>query len=370
MLHCRFFFLLFILSFTGKAQDGIGYFYDYTNRLNIFEQGVPHEIESSAVVSPLLGNNYMAYVDEKKSFILYYGTYKLTLEEFPPSLAISNPHSLVYKTQKRLMYCEKGEKRLLSKFAGDVMAGDSLVVWSSDLDGSIMAFFNGEIITVEPAVSSRTINDGKIGENIFAYNNLSYDFKIFYNGQVYPTESSRITNYACGKDIVAFQDNYKNNFSVFYKGAITVISEKIVKEYVVCNELVAFLDENDNFFIYYKGHLTKIDSSAPDYFFGKDNIFCYSYQSALKIIYEGKIYTETNIEQRNITIGSNSVLYTTNVDKARYFYKGKTISNFYVQQPFTKELHGDLPVFRYGDNTIAFLFGGAMFEYGARNRAD
>jgi hypothetical protein len=366
---CRFLFFISMLLFPAlavKAQDGIGYYFDNSNRLNVFDHAVTHELESQSVSDPAMGNDYMAYVDEKRSFILYYGSDKKTLEEIPPALVIPTDYALVYKTQRRLMICEKGEKKLLSKFAGDVFADDSIVVWNSELDGSIMAYSEGEISTVEAAVSSVAIKEGKTGANIFAYNDLNYDFKIYYKGKSYATEGTRITNYGCGKDIVAFQDNYKNTFNVFYKGETKVISEKIVKQFVVCNELVAFVDENDNFFIYYQDHLVKIDTYAPDYFFGKDNIFCYSYQSLLKIVYEGKITVEKNIERRNIMLGSNSVLYTTSIDKARYFYKGKVISNFYVQQPFTRELHGDLPVFTYGDNTIAFLFNEQLSEYGAR----
>ncbi|MCW3070112.1 MAG: hypothetical protein JWO44_2 [Bacteroidetes bacterium] len=368
-MKCRqllLFSLLFISISAAQAQDGIGYYFDNTNHLNVFDHGVSHEIASLSVSDPLFGCDYMAYTDEKNSFMLYYASDKLTLEERPPSFAVATDYSLVYKTQKRLMICEKGEKKLLSKFAGDVFADDSIVVWKSEFDGSIMAYSDGEVVTVEPSVSAQVIRDGKTGVNLFAYNDLNYDFKIYYKGEVNATGGTRITSYACGKDIVAFQDNFRNNFSVFYKGETKVISEKIVKDFVVCNELVAFIDENDNFFIYYQGRLVKIDSYAPEYFFGKDNILCYSYQSQLKIVYQGKITVENNIDRPNILLGSNSVLYTTSIGKARYFYKGKIISNFYVQQPFTKELRNDLPVFTYGDNTIAFLYNEIIAEYGAR----
>jgi len=358
--------LLLIFFSAAQAQDGTGYYFDNTNHLNVFEHGVPHEIASQSVSDPLFGCDYMAYTDEKNSFMLYYASDKRTLEERSPSFAVATDYALVYKTQKRLMICEKGEKKLLSKFAGDVFADDSIVVWQSEFDGSIMAYADGETVTVEPAVSSQVIRDGKTGVNLFAYNDLNYDFKIYYKGEVHATGGTRVTRYACGKDIVAFQDNFRNNFTVFYKGETKVISEKIVKDFVVCNELVAFVDENDNFFIYYKGRLLKIDTYAPEYFFGKDNILCYSYQSQLKIVYEGKITVEQNVERQNITAGSNAVLYTTNSGKPAYFYKGRIISNFYVPRPFTKELHNDLPVFTYGDNTIAFLFNEMIFEYGAR----
>jgi hypothetical protein len=270
--------------------------------------------------------------------------------------------------QQRLMICEAGQKKQLSRFVSTFFASDSIVIWQSQPDYNIMAYENGITKIVEPAtLSTNVITDGKIGKNIFAYNNLNLDFKIYYKNKIYETGSSQITDYACGRDIVAFIDNYKNTLNVFYKGETKVISTQLIKSYSVSDGLVAFMDAANNFYIYYNGALTLIDSYAPDYYITQNNILYYSYNSELKIVYEGKIFTDNLIEPQTILTGINTMLYATsgsNIPKC--FYKGKFIDRFYVQRPYTMELNGDLPIFRYGNNTIAFLYNGKMYEYGTR----
>jgi hypothetical protein len=347
-----------------RAQEGIGYFHDYTNHLNVFEKGGASDIESGPVRNIQTGLDYLAYVNESNSLVLYYDHQKKTIEEFPPAQIIATPYFLVYKTQQRLMICEKGEKKLLSGSAGNFYANDSIVIWQSLVTFNMMAYYKGKINVFEFSTSSNVINDGKAGPNIFAFSEADYDFKIYFNDTVYETGSSRVINYQCGRDIVAFTDVYANTFNVFYNGKTQELSNKIIKDFKVCNEAVAFVDADNNFCIFYKGTLTKIDSYAPDYYYVKNNVIYYSYNSVLRMIYNGKISKDQYAQPFEIMAGFNSLLYSTaGTNIPRFFYKGKIISNFYVPRPYTMGLSGDLPVFRY-DKTIAFLYDGRLYEYG------
>jgi hypothetical protein len=344
----------------------MGYFYDYTNHLNVFSNGSASDIESSKVTNIQAGVNYISYVDSKNSFVVYDGREKHTLEEFAPTKISATPYTLVYKSRNRLMIFEEGTKKMLSKFAGEYYASDSMIIWQSLSDLNLMAYYRGKSKVVEFSVSTNVINDGKIGSNIFAFNTVANDFMIYYNNKVFETGGSRISDYQCGQDIVAFTDIYKNTLNVFYKGEIRTISNKIPKSFIVSNETVSFVDADDNFNIYYRGGLTKIDSYAPQFYNAKDNVIYYSYNSALKAIYEGKIFTDQLIEEANIIPGRNSLLYFTQSNTPVYFYKGKKNKTFYIPKPYTMELNGDLPVFYYGNN-IAFLYDGRIFEYGNNN---
>ena len=359
--------LLFLLAFSyfSKAQEGIGYFYDYTNHLNVFDKGTTYDIENSRVTNIKTGLDYLAYIDSKNSLEVYYNGDKTTLEEFPPTTMVATPHALIYKSRNRLMVFENGRKRLLSKFAGDYYADDSIVIWQSQTDLNIMAYRNGEIKVVELSVSTSVINDCKIGPGIFAFNTVSYDFMIYYNDQVYETGSSRISDYECGRDVVAFTDVYNNTFNVFYKGNIKTISTKLPKNFMVSDETVVFIDADDNFNIYYKGALTKIDSYGPEYFYTVNNVIYYCYNSRLKMIYDGKISTDQLIRKENIIAGRNSLLYSTESNTPIFYYRGKISPGLYVPKPYQMELHGDLPVFIYG-NTMAFYYNGKMEEFGIR----
>lgn len=358
-------FLLFIQISVLFAQDGLGYYNDYANNFYVFDKGIERQVEHNPVTDIRVGNNYISYTDSKLSFIYYYNGEKQILEENIPNSVQATPTALVYKMQQRLMICEKGEKKLLSIYADSFYASDSIVIWQDLPSLNYMAYEKGEIKTIIKATSFSVINDYKIGNNIMAFNDLNFNLKIYFKGKIYDTGNTRIANYDCAHNIVAFVDEYKNTFNVFYNGEFKVLSKEIIKEYHVSNDMVSFADSKDNFFIFYDGTLTKIDSRAPDYFFAKNNIMYYSYNSELKIIYEGEIYTESLISQQSIIAGNNSLLFYSNINSPKYFYKGKVIDNFYVEKPYIMELKQDLPVFRYG-YSIGFLYNGKIHEYGVR----
>ncbi|OFZ01721.1 MAG: hypothetical protein A3K10_02895 [Bacteroidetes bacterium RIFCSPLOWO2_12_FULL_31_6] len=348
------------------SQDGQGYYHDYTNNFYVFDKGIERQVESNRVSNILTGNNYVAFFDPKLSFVYYYNGEKQVLEENIPNQIVATPTALVYKMQERLMICENGEKKLLARKAETFFATDSLIIWQALPSLDFMAYENGETKTIVTAINSSVINDFKVGSNIMAFNDLNYDLNIFFKGQLFNTNNSRVTSYACAHNIVAFLDEYKNTFSVFYNGSIKILSKEIIKEYAVSNDLVAYVDAKDNFYIFYDGVLTKIDSRSPDYFSGKGNVFYYSYSSELKIVYQGEIYSDQLVDQQSIIIGENSLLYYSNINRPKYFYKGKIIDNFYVQKPYAMELKQDLPVFKY-NNTIGFLYNGKIHEFAVRS---
>lgn len=360
------FFLLTHISVLF-AQDGIGYYNDYSNNFYVFDKGIERQAEYGPVTDILTGNNYISYRDSKLSFIYYYNGEKQVLEENTPNSVQATPTALVYKMQLRLMICENGEKKLLSKNADSYLASDSIVVWQEWPSMDYKAYENGKINTVIKATNSDSvIKDYKVGNNIMAFNDLNYNLKIYFKGKIYDTNSNRITSYECAHNTVAYVDEYNNTFNVFSNGEFKVLSKEIIKQYYVSNDMVSFVDAKDNFYIFYDGTLTKIDSRSPDYFFAKGNILYYSYNSELKIIYDGEIYTQSLVAQQSIKAGNNSLLFFINAIKPIYFYKGKMIDNFYVQRPYTMELKQDLPTFKY-NNSVGFLYNGKIYEYAVRS---
>ncbi|MBA3971433.1 MAG: hypothetical protein H0X46_04700 [Bacteroidetes bacterium] len=358
--------ILICLS-AAIAQNGVGFYYDYTKNFHVFDKGNDIQLESTPVNNIKTGNDYLTYLDQKSSFIYYFDGQKQILEENPPNKTIAIPSAIVYKMEQRLMICEKGQKKLLARNVDFFYADDSIIVWQEIPSKDIKVYENGKVQTMISAISSEVINDLKTGKNIIAYNDLNFDLNIFYKGKNYNTEVNRVTNYKCGNGIVAYLDSYKNTFNAFYNGEFKVLSKTIIKNYFVANNMIAFVDANDNFMIFYDGAITKIDSRSPDFFYTQNNILYYSYNSELKIIYAGEILTERLIPQQNIIPGYESILFYNTSNIPFYFYKGKVIDNFYVQRPFTVSLNMDLPIFRYGENTIGFFYNGKIYEYYTRS---
>ncbi len=348
------------------AQTGLGVYHDYMNNFHVFDNGVEYQIESNPVTDVKIGNDYIAYTDSKKSFVSYYKGQTVVLEENLPNKVIATPNALVYQMQQRLMICEKGEKKMLSRNTDKFTAGDSIIIWQALPSMNYMSYENNEIKTIIYAVNSNVINDYKVGNNIMAFTDLDFNLKIYFKGKTYDTESTRINSYECGHNIVAFIDEFKNTFNVFYNGELKVISKEIIEDFKVSNDMVAFVDAKENFCIFYEGAITKIDSRKPDYYFARGNILYYSFDSELKFIYNGDIYSEPLIDRKNILSGNNSLLYFSNINRPKYFYKGTIFDSFYVQKPYTMNLNQDLPVFKY-NNTIGFLFNGKIYEFNSRS---
>ena len=360
-----FFLFFFIRISVSFSQNGMGYYYDYSNHFFVFDNGIERQLEGEPVTEIRTGNNYITYTDSKLSFIYYYNGEKQVLEENIPNKVVATSTAIVYRMQQRLMICEKGEKKLLSRNTDLFVANDSIIIWQALPSLDYMCYENGEIKTIITASNSSVINDYKVGNNIMVFNDLNYNLKIYFKGKIYDTDNTRISNYDCALNIAAFVDEYKNTFNAFYKGKLKVLSKEIIQSFFVSNNTVAFVDSKDNFFIFYDGILTKIDSRKPDFYFSKGNILYYSYNSELKIVYEGEIYTESLVEQNNIIAGENSLLFYSNINSPKYFYMGKVIDNFYVQKPYTMELKQDLPIFKY-NNTIGILHNGKIQEFGIR----
>ena len=348
------------------SQNGQGYYHDYNNSFYVFDKGIERQAEVNRVTDIYSGNDYVAYTDSKLSFVYYYNGYQKVLEENFPNKVVATAPALIYKMQERLMICEKGETKQLARRADVFFASDSIVIWQALPSLDYMAYVNGETKTIIKATNSSVINDYKINNNIMAFNDLNNDLKVYFNGEIYTSNNNRITNYECGHNIVAFIDEYKSTFNVFYKGVFKIISKEIIKEYLVINDMVAYVDAKDNFYIFYDGAITKIDSRSPDFFSGKGNILYYSYNSELKIIYEGEIYPLPLVNPKSLILGQNGMLFYININQPQYFYKGKVYDNFYVQRPYTMELKLDLPIFKY-NNTIGFWYNAKIHEYPTRS---
>ncbi|CAN5416649.1 hypothetical protein BH10BAC1_BH10BAC1_15600 [soil metagenome] len=358
-------FFLFAQMSALFAQDGLGYYSDYSNNFFVFDKGIERQLETNPVSNIKVGNNYISYQDSKLSFVYYYAGEKQILEENIPNQVQATPTALVYKMQQRLMICEKGEKKMLSRNADAFYASDSIVIWQALPSLDYMCYENGEIKTIVVATNSSVINDFKIGNNIMAFNDLNYDLKIYYQGKIFESQNNRVASYSCAHNIVAFVDTYKSTFNIFYKGEFKILSKEIIKEYKVSNDLVAFIDAKDNFYIFYDGVLTLIDARRPAYFGSNGNILYYAYDSELKIVYGGEIYTQPFVDPISPVAGVNSLLFYQSINQPKYFYKGKVNDRFYVQKPYNMSLTYDLPVFQYNSN-IGFLYEGKMFEFGVR----
>ena len=356
---------IFISMITlSSAQDGLGYYCDYYNHFYVFDKGNNIQVESNPVDSIKTGDDYIAYINQAGNLRVYYNGQTETVEEDIPTAMIATANALVYKMNQRLMIYKHGKKTQLASWVVSFYAADSIVTWQEERSMDVMAYQNGEIKTVEGGNSVKAINNGQTGKNLFAYNDMNNQFKIFYNNLVYDTKSSNIREYSCGLNTVAFIDRFNNTFNVFYKGEVTMLSEQAPKSFAVADNMVCYIDPNGSFMIYLEKKIIQLESYTPTIQNSRDNIIEYYYEPELKIIYDATKYkVDKFIPQQTILLGPNSALYMDSNNRPKYFYKGKTSEELVIEQVKEMHLNRDLPVFTYGNSTIGFYYNGKLYEY-------
>ncbi len=366
----KFNFILYISLFfcylcpQVSAQNGLSYFTDPNNTFVVFEKGKTYNLERTSVDSIRIGDNYLAYVDAIGDLKVFYNGTTTEIEKTYPNRMIAASTMLVYKMQNRLMVYDNGVKKQLTNWALNFWVEDELVVWIDQPSYDIKAYCNGEIYTIEKAVDTKAIKEFKIGRNIFVYNDLNNHLKIFYNGNVYDSKTSNITNFKCAKNTAAYYDEFYNEFKVFYKGNFSTICTYNPKEYEVSDDQVVYIDINDYFMVFYADQTIKLLSYHPNFYKTDNSIVFFNYLMEYFVFYKGKTYSlEKFIQQKNIVIGYNSILYLDNNNRVRYFHDGTIYESFILEKFRTKSLSRDLPVFNFANNTTGFFFDGKLYKF-------
>ncbi len=360
-------FLVIIFSVVYSnhfAQNGLGYFFDQKNIFNVFDKGNVYPLERTGVDSIRVGDNYIAYVDAIGDLKVYSEGQLNEIEQTFPSRIVGVATMLVYKMQNRLMVYENFQKKEIANWADKFWVAEELVVWIDMPSYDLKAYCNGEVYTIEKAADTKTMKEFQIGRNIFVYNDLNNHLKVFYNGNVYDSRTSNITEFKCAKNTMAYYDEFYNEFKVFYKGEFISISTFKPKEYEVSDDQVVYIDINDYFMVFYDNEKIKLLSYHPVYYKTLNSIVLYSYLDEYFVFYKGKVTSlEKFIPKRNVLIGFNSILYLDNRKQVKYFYDNKVYDTFIVEKFKAKALKRDLPEFKFGNNSISFFYNGKLYEY-------
>jgi len=362
----KLFFLIPFLAlyYSVYPQNGIASFISPINEFTVFDKGQTTVLERTKVDSIRIGDDYLAYVDALANLKVYYNGEVQTIENVFPSRIVGTSKTLVYKMQNRLMVYENGQKLQLTKWADKFWIGEEIVVWIDLPSYDIMAYSKGSTYTIEKAADLKSIKEFKIGRNIFVYNDLNNHLKVFYEGNLYNANTSNIVEFKCAKNIMAYYDEFYNEFKVFYKGQFKTICTFKPKEYEVSDDQVVYIDINDYFMVYYNDSISKLLSYHPNYYRTANSILFYSYLNEYFIFYKGTVYSiEKFIQQKNVIIGFNSLVYLDNRNRIKCFIDGKNHESILIEKLKKKSLLRDLPVFNFGNNNVAFFYEGKIYNY-------
>lgn len=230
----------------------------------------------------------------------------------------------------------------------------------TDYRGYLQSFDNGVFRQLEylPVKSYKT------GGSSIAYIDTKNDFKIYYQGQVYPQVNAAdfsyfmtdyLVAYKVGSVLYVFDNGVRKTLS--YYNSIVTVNDSV---------MAYFDDSNYNLSVYYNGKVATLESSLLDkpksIKTGSNTVAWVNQSNFFTIFYKGQLHNLGNIPPLEYEAGRDIVAYVDDYDRHFHlFYKGDTaLVEEYAPDSF-KVGYG---IMAYVDNLGNFR----VFENGATKR--
>ena len=179
--------LILLLQFRCSSQCYVTYT-DMNNQVYLFDGSESHYIEPLPLLSQKIGRaGIIAYIAPNGRLKVYTQGKSFTITDNTPNYYMTD-NWFLYQNFNIIKVDYKNEMKTLEmQFdpgADSLYYSDSLIVWQNAL-GELNAFHDGQIDLLDRS----NFGQGKIGPNIFAYTDISGNFKVFYHGQTQVLES-------------------------------------------------------------------------------------------------------------------------------------------------------------------------------------
>lgn len=337
--------LIIVLLFLSSAAYGqnIAVFEDDRRHLYVFENDMIKKIEFIPVYKYYYGKDYVAYINNRYEFKLYYKGRKYLILPMAPDTIIANDYLLGYVQASQLgIFDGKVSRTLQTWIENSYFLGDSLFVfvdnfrilyafqngnkteierwipdnfqfWSSD---NTLAYISNqeELIVLDHAGQKHVIENFKpkiisVGRNIVAYNDYIGNFKIWNQGNLETLENYYVTGIHTGNDFAVYQTNL-NNWMGYYNGIKTELLSVLPLSYTIKRNVMVYSDQARNFYIYYKGEKIKLENFTPRKFLIDDDILVYQdLYGRLKGVIDGKRINITDQIVLDYELCNKTVVY-------------------------------------------------------------
>lgn len=359
---CKIFFTLLacLLCFAGWSQD-MSFYNDYLNNVWIFKDGQTKQIEHLPLKSYSVGNSAFVYEDNSGRFKIYHDHFLHNASSFVTTyVATDNIISFCMNTQLKIF--SQGNFRTLCASASKYWASDDVVVWYNDMQNMLMGYYNGEIFTLDDALSAGRPNNVFIGENIAAFVDVNGWVNAFYNGEIQQLiYNENLTNINLGRDIIAFVDASTATFQAFYHGEFVELEEFTPKSYICGDGLVAYVD-NSTYLKVFEGFNTRtISFEEPDFYEVEDEIMVFGVQNYFKVYCNGKVFTLESFIPEKYQINNNVVAYLDQMGNLKYFDGNKSeVISYEKIDDF--ELTGSAVRYKFGVKSESIYYKGKTYK--------
>ncbi|MBN2482250.1 MAG: hypothetical protein JXB19_10940 [Bacteroidales bacterium] len=332
------FFLLPVCSISGQH---LAAFEDNQNRFYIFDDGVVTQAEYLPVKSYSIGGACILYVDSRNHLKMYYNGSISTLEVNSVAAYQAFDFLAVYSFAGVVRIIENGAITTVSTNAVQYEAEDSLVAFYDRSRALLAVYYQNTVSALEDGIAGRSYSGLVCGDNIVAYvSSITDDLKAFYQGEVVVVEPYFSgTRYQAGKDILVYLNDSDQKLKVFYRRSVYELEDFAPVSFQAGDGIVAYIDHTGAFKIFSNGRITEISGFAPDFYRVYDRIVVFGEQGYFKAWYKDNVYNLENYIPSEWHAEWNSIVYRDINRNVKVFRDGK-------HEVLTYDLIEDIQLYR------------------------
>jgi hypothetical protein len=307
-MHYFFTLLACSIALSGWTQPfwGIGPFQDLQGYFKAFHNGVIRQLEYLPVKNYKIGDNILAFIDNKGDVKVFTGDKVITLAGIANNYEVSD-NILVFNQGPITSLWTNGQGTKLTNFGRKYIVKDSLVVFEDTQFNAVKVWYNHEVKDLYMAVGNLYLPDA-IGDNIVAFRGVGNTYYVFHRGRFYELETfSSDVKFSCGRDIAAFNDPLNMSFAIFENGQFLDLDPMHAKEFKTGFSCVTYLDQNRNLHYYSKGNLKTLSNYSPDYWDANDQMVLWG-EGDLFQVWDGKQVVTAGYFRPNRWVIKNNVV--------------------------------------------------------------
>ncbi len=329
------------------------------NQVMVWDNGILRKIDYLPPTEIRIGRNNIPYLDNARSFKIYYGGGVRTLNTGFTNAFRTSDDLTIFLNAKSLNVFDRGAVKNLSLLCNEYFLGDSVVLFLDGVRNEYKAYYNGAILPVESYLAGTALQQVKVSDNIAAYNNYARQFHILYHGNILTQEEYAVNGFDVGRNTVAYLDA-GNIFKIFHDGKTTVAESFPPQSYTAGDNLVAYVSNDGYFKIYYADSIYNFGYFRPDYQVGDNVVGFRDAGGYFRVFYKGEVTQLENYYPESYSVQYNSLVYQNRAHVLRMFSAGE-IYDVTAAEIESWELNYDVLLYRIGANFYRVYYGGQDF---------
>lgn len=348
----------------GVNAQPLSTYIDVQNQVMVWDNGVVRKVDYLQPIEMKVGRIALPYIDNSNNFKVYYrgGVRKINAgftNQFQATDCL-----IPYLNATSLNVFDRGETKNLSRMCTQYFAGDSLIFYMDGRTQQFNAYYNGEIINVEPflAAQNNGVSNVALSSNIAAYNNYANQFHLFYKGEVVNQEVYPVSTFKAGRNTVAYVDA-NNTFKVFHEGNTQTLENFPPQSFEVGCDMVAYVSVEGNFNIFHKGKVYKMGFFKPNYQVADFVCLFQDPSGYSKVFQDGMTTTLEPYMPEKFKAHYNSVAYFDRNNVLKLYNNGQVFEVTSAIQPDNANwtLNYDVVMYQVGNNFFKFYHQGTEY---------